>query len=228
MSTTLFPSRWPVQHPDRVQVYSLGTPNGRKIPIALEEMEIPYELHKVNILADEQFDPDFVKINPNSKIPTVVVPDGPDGQPMAIMESGAILIYFARKSGRCLSSDPRIESETLQWLFFQIGHVGPMFGQFGHFYKFARGKTDTYGQERYGKEVRRLLRVLDNRLADRDYLANEFSIADIATVPWINALDFYEGKDHVGYSEYKNVIAWVERFMARPAVQRGLATVTKD
>ena len=226
--TSLFPSRWPVQHPDRLQIYTLGTPNGRKATIALEEMALPYEFHRVNILANEQFDPDFVKINPNSKIPTLIDPHGPGGEPMAIMESGAILIYLARKSGKFLSTDPRVESETLQWLFFQVGHVGPMFGQFGHFYKFAKGKTDTYGEERYGKEVRRLLGLLDRHLADREYLAGDFSIADIATVPWMNALDFYEGKPAVEYDTFKNVVAWVERFMARPGVQRGLEVVKKD
>ncbi len=227
MSTSILPSRWPVQHPDRLQLYTLGTPNGLKASIALEEMALPYELHKVDIMAGDQHDPEFVKINPNSKIPTLVDPDGPGGAPLAIMESGAILIYLARKSGRLLSSDPRTENETLQWLFFQVGHVGPMFGQFGHFYKFARGKTDEYGQDRYGKEARRLLGILDRRLADREYLVGDMSIADIATVPWMEALDFYEAKPFLEYDSYKNVNAWVQRFMARPAVQRGIDAVKK-
>ena len=228
MSTPLFPRRFPVQHPDRIQLYAFGTPNGHKASIALEEMALPYETHLVDILQSHQFDPDFVQINPNSKIPTIIDPDGPGGEPLAVMESGAILIHLARKSGRLLSKDPRLESETLQWLFFQVGHVGPMFGQFGHFYKFARGKTDEYGQQRYGKEVQRLLEVLDKRLSGREYLVGEFSIADIATVPWIKALEFYEGKDYVGYDSYRNVVAWVDRFMARPGVARGIEAVKKD
>lgn len=223
MSASIFPSRWNVEHPDRLQLYFMATPNGLKGSIVLEELELPYEAHRVDIMANHQFDEDYVAINPNSKIPTLVDPKGPGGEPMAIMESGAILMYLAQKTGKLLSSDPRLHSETMQWLFFQVGHVGPMFGQFGHFFKFAKGKTDTYGEERYGKETKRLLGVLDRRLADREYLAGEFSIADIATVPWLNALDFYGAKDVVDYASFKNVNAWVERFMARPGVQRGLA-----
>lgn len=225
MTTDLFPPRWPAQHPDRIQLYSLATPNGRKVAIALEELELPYEAHKIDIMSGDQFDEGFKRVNPNSKIPAIVDPAGPDGEPIAIMESGAILLYLAEKTGKLLASNARGRLEALQWLFFQVGGVGPMFGQFGHFYKFAKDKTtDSYGVERYSKETNRLLGVLDARLAERDYLAGDgYSIADIATFPWITALDFYEGKAAVDYDAFKNVQPWVERCMARPAVQRGLA-----
>ncbi len=219
--TTTFPSRWAPQHPDRIQLYTLPTPNGQKASIALEELGLPYEAHKINIMAGDQRDPEFMDVNPNAKIPAIIDPAGPDGQPLAIMESGAILIYLARKAGKLLGRTPREESEVLQWLFFQVGSVGPMFGQFGHFYMFAKGKTDTYGEDRYAQEVTRLLGVLDKRLAGREWVAGDFSIADIALVPWIQALDFYKGKDRVGYGDFANVLAWVARFEARPGVVRG-------
>lgn len=224
MTTDAFPSRWAPQHPDRIQLYSVATPNGQKPAIALEELGLPYEAHRVNIMENDQFDPGFVKINPNSKIPAIIDPDGPGGEPISIMESGAILLYLADKAGKLISADPRLRQETIQWLFFQMASVGPMFGQYGHFAKFAKGKTDTYSEERYGKETKRLLEVLDKRLEGREYLVgSELSIADIATVPWINALDFYEVKADVDYASFTNVSAWVDRVMAREAVQRGVA-----
>lgn len=222
MSTIQFPSRWAPQHPERIQLYSLATPNGQKIGIALEELGLPYEAHLINIMQGDQHDPEFVAINPNSKIPAILDPQGPDGRPITLMESGAILLYLAQKAGALLPQDPIAQSEVIQWLFFQVGGIGPMFGQFGHFYKFAKGKTDTYGQDRYAKEVNRLLGVLERQLQRRDYLAGEFSIADIATVPWIKALDFYEGKDFVGYDDFPAVDAWVQRFSEREGVQRGV------
>lgn len=222
MKTDLFPSRWPPAHPDRIQLYSLATPNGQKAAIALEEMELPYEAHRIDIMAGDQFDPEFVRLNPNSKIPTLLDPNGPGGEPITIMESGAILHYLARRTGKLLPTDPRGENEVLQWLFFQVGHVGPMLGQFGHFYKFAKDKTDDYGEKRYGAEVTRLLGVIEARLEGRDFLVGDFTVADIATVPWITALDFYEGKDYVGYADFPRVDAWVQRVLARPAVQRGV------
>jgi GST-like protein len=222
MTTDALPSRWNAEHPDRIQLFSLATPNGQKAGIALEELGLDYEAHRIDIMGGDQFDPEYVAINPNSKIPSIIDPDGPNGGPLAIMESGAILLYLAEKTGKLLPDDPYWRSKAIQWTFFQAGSVGPMFGQFGHFFKFAKGKTDTYGEERYGKEVTRLLGVLDAALADRDWLANEFSIADIMIVPWINALDFYEGKDFVGYDDFDHVKDWVERFNARPAVQRGV------
>lgn len=222
---SVFPSRWPVQHPDRIQLYSLATPNGKKASIALEELGVPYEAHRVDIMKNEQFDADYLEVNPNNKIPSIIDPDGPGGEPIRIMESGAILHYLAKKTGRLMPTDPRGENEVLQWVFFQVGSVGPMLGQFGHFHKFAAGKTDTtYGVERYGSEVKRLLGVLDRRLDGRTWLTDDFSIADIAIVPWLEALDFYGGHDLVDYASFENVIAYVERFGARPGVQRG-ATV---
>lgn len=222
MRLTELPANWPAQHPDRIQLYSLATPNGQKAGIALEELGLPYEAHKIDIMSGDQFHEDYLAINPNSKIPAMIDPNGPGGEPLAIMESGALLIYLAEKAGKLLPKDPAARSEVLQWLFFQVGSVGPMFGQFGHFFKFAKGKTDTYGEERYGKETERLLGVMDRQLEGKEWIAGEYSIADIALVPWINALDFYEGKDFVNYDNFKNVQAWVARFNERPAVQRGV------
>lgn len=222
---SVLPTRGPLapQHPDRIQLYSVATPNGQKLGIALEELGLPYEAHKINIMAGDQFTPEFVAINPNSKIPAIVDPDGPGGEPLAIFESAAILWYLAQKTGQLIPSDAAGQSRALQWTVFQAAGVGPMFGQFGHFHKFAKGKTDTYGAERYGTEVTRLLGVLDRQLEGRDWLVGEYSIADIATVPWIKALAFYEGEEAVGLARFGRVNAWVARFLARPGVQRGMA-----
>lgn len=222
MSTIRFPKRWSPQFPDRLQLYSLATPNGKKVAIALEELELPYEAHRIDILKGDQFDPEFVAINPNSKIPAIVDPDGPDGQPIALMESGAILLYLAEKTGRLMPTSGAGRQTVIQWLFFQMASVGPMFGQFGHFYKYAKGKTDDYGERRYGAEVKRLLGVLDKRLEGRAFVADDFSIADIATFPWVTGLDYYQGKAFVEYDAFKNVEPWVQRCLSRPAVQRGL------
>ncbi len=223
MPESIYPKRWPAQHPDRIQLYSLATPNGQKAGIVLEELELPYEAHKIDIMANDQFDDGYKRINPNSKIPSLIDPDGPDGKPHALMESGAILLYLAEKTGRLLPKSAAGRSEAIQWLFFQMASIGPMFGQFGHFYKFAKGKTDQYGADRYAAETKRLLGVLNERLKGRQYLiGDELTIADIATVPWINSLDFYEGKDRVDYSSFEHVEPYVQRFMARPAVQRGV------
>lgn len=206
----------------RIQLYSLATPNGQKVSIALEEMELPYDAHLVNISKGEQFTEEFIKINPNSKIPAIVDPTGPDGFPLAIMESGAILMYLAEKSQKFLSTDPRLRSETLQWLFFQVGGVGPMFGQFGHFHKYAPEKLP-YAMERYKKETQRLLSVLDKRLQGRTYLVgNEYTIADMATVPWVVCLDeFYEARELLELDRFENVTAWVERVISRPKTAIG-------
>jgi len=209
----------------KIQLYSLATPNGQKASIALEEMELAYDAHTINILKGDQFSDEFIKINPNSKIPAIVDPNGPDGAPLAIMESGAILMYLARKSGKFLSKDPRLESETLQWLFFQVGGVGPMFGQFGHFYKYATKKCDhPYPTERYADESRRLLGVLDQRMQGRKFLVgDEYSIADMAIVPWVRCLDTgYQAAERLKLSEFKNVTKWCERVLARPKTQKGL------
>lgn len=215
---SLFPSRWPAKHPDRLQLYAMATPNGQKPRIALEELELPYEYHHLDIMKGDQHDPEYLLINPNGKIPSLVDPQAG----VRIMESGAILHYLARKTGRLMPTDPKGENEVLQWLFFQVGSVGPMFGQFGHFFKYAKGKTDLYGEQRYGKEVTRLLGVLDHRLADREWLVGDYSVADIATVPWVKGLAYYGGEDFVEYPRFTNVHAWVARFSERPAVVRGL------
>lgn len=221
----IFPSRWPASHPERLQLYSQATPNGLKITVALEVLGLAYELHPIDILEGEQFDPEYVElVNPNSKIPAIIDPDGPGGEPLNLMESGAILLYLADKTGKLLPADPRQRWDAMQWLFFQTSNLAPFMGQFGHFFKFARGKTsDDYGLERYTKEARRLLGVLDRRLEGRSFLAaDELTVADIAAFPWVQALDFYEGKEHLGYDSYANVEPWVQRCIAQPGVRRGL------
>lgn len=213
----------------KLQLFSLATPNGQKVSIALEELGIEYDAHKISIMDGDQFTPEFIKVNPNSKIPAITDPDGPDGEPINMMESGAILLYLAEKTGKLIPSDLRLRNETIQWLFFQMGGVGPMFGQFGHFYRYAKDKIDhPYPVERYSNEVRRLLGVLDKRLEGRDYLiGDEFTIADIATFPWVNCLEeFYEAGDHLKLEEFKNVRAWQARCNARPAVERGRKVCT--
>lgn len=222
MTESVFPSKFAPSDPNRIQLYSLATPNGQKAGVMLEESGLPYDAHRINIMEGEQFDPEYVAINPNSKIPALIDPQGPDGEPIRLMESAAILLYLAKKSGKLYPKTEREMSDTLQWLFFQMASVGPMFGQFGHFYKFAKDKTDEYGERRYGKEVTRLLGVLDDRLEGRDFLVDGYGLADIATVPWINSLDFYEGKDFVEYDTFKNVDAWVKRVGSRPAFERGI------
>jgi GST-like protein len=208
-----------------IELYSLGTPNGQKVSIALEEMDLPYNAHKINIMEGDQFKPEFIKINPNSKIPAIVDPQGPDGKPLSIMESGAILIYLGQKSKKFYPEDPRLQSEVLQWLFFQMGGIGPMFGQFGHFYKYAKEKCDhPYPLERYTNEAKRLLKVLDTRLEGRQYLVGEqYTIADMAIMPWVRCLDvFYNGKEQLGLDQFKNVNAWVDHLMKRPKTARGM------
>ena len=220
--------KWPVQYPDRIQLYSLGTPNGQKIAVALEEMALPYEAHRVDIMAGDQFSDEFIAINPNSKIPAIVDPLGPNGKPLAIFESGAILLYLAEKSGKYWPADPATRSECLQWLFFQVGGVGPMFGQFGHFYRYAKEKVP-YGINRYQTETLRLLEVLEKRLEERDFLTGEdYTIADIATFPWVGALDWgYNAIELLQLKQnFPNVMAWYNRCQQRPAAARGLE-VTK-
>lgn len=219
--------KWPAQYPDRIQLYSLGTPNGQKASVALEEMGLPYEAHKIDIMEGDQFTDEFVAINPNSKIPAIVDPNGPNGEHFAVFESGAILIYLAEKSGKCLPSDLAARSECLQWLFFQVGGVGPMFGQFGHFYKYAKEKIP-YGIERYQTETKRLLGVLEKRLQEREFLAGEeYTIADIATFPWVGCLDWgYKASDMLELNSFPAVMTWYDRCANRPASVRGLK-VTK-
>ena len=205
-----------------MEVYSWPTPNGHKVHIMLEECDLAYRVHPVDIGAGEQFDPAFLAISPNNKIPAILDPDGPGGQPLALFESGAILIYLAEKSGKFLPQADRYE--VLQWLMFQIGGIGPMFGQLGYFHNYA-GKEidDPRPKERYRAEVERLLKVLDKALEGRDWIAGDYSIADIAVGPWLRGLrDFYKAGDLVGWDALRNVPAYLERFLARPAVQRGL------
>jgi len=213
--------KWPAQYPDRIQLYSLGTPNGQKVAIALEEMALPYEAHRIDIMAGDQFTDEFVAINPNSKIPAIVDPNGPKGASLSVFESGAILIYLAEKSGQYLPNDPAARSECLQWLFFPVGGVGPIFGQFGHFYTYAKEKIP-YSIKRYQTEVKRLLGVLEARLQGQDYLVQEdYTIADMATFPWVGALDWaYNAVELL--QNFPNVVNWYERCRQRPAAARGL------
>lgn len=208
-----------------IQLYSLATPNGVKASIALEEMGLNYEAHKINIMEGDQFSPEFIKINPNSKIPAIQDPNGPNGEAINIMESGAILIYLAQKTGKLLPNDPLQHSQVLQWLFFQVGHIGPMFGQFGHFLRFATEQCDhPYPVERYTKETKRLLEVLDKQLTGQDFIANnQYSIADIAIFPWVNCLtEFYKAGDILDMASFKNVNRWLSTCLSRPAVQKGM------
>lgn len=219
--------RWPARHPERLQLYSLATPNGLKVSIALEELGLPYEAHRIDFGKGDQFTPEFLSLNPNNKIPAILDPDGPGGKPLGLFESGAILLYLAEKTGRLLPEDPAVRWEAIQWLFFQMGGVGPMFGQLGWFHKFdGRHIEDKRGHERYRAESARLLKVLEGRLQGREWIAGEFSVADIAIVPWIRGLDFYGVKEILGWDELPAVQAWSERFLARPGVQRGLQVTT--
>ena len=218
--------RWPAQHPERIQLYSLPTPNGVKVSIMLEETGLPYEAHRIDFGQDEQKSAAFVSLNPNGKIPAIIDPDGPDGAPFGLFESGAILLYLAEKSGRFLPTDPAGRWQAIQWLMFQMGGVGPMFGQLGFFHKFAgRDFEDKRPRDRYVAEVVRLLGVLDAALAGRDCLLGaDYSVADIAHLGWVNALvGFYDAGELVGFERFANVAAWLARGLARPAVQRGLA-----
>lgn len=216
--------RYPFKDRTKIQLFSLNTPNGIKVATALEELELPYEPHVINIMKGDQFTDEYKSIQPNSKIPAIVDPQGPGGEPLAIMESGAILIYLADKAGRLLSSEPAARLETLEWLFFQVGHIGPMFGQFGHFFRFAGDKCDSpYPLERYSKEAKRLYQVLDDRLEGREWIAtNEYTIADIAIWPWVEGMSgFYKADDHLDIPSYRNVAAWLERCGSRPASIKG-------
>lgn len=214
--------RWPPRNPEAIQLYSFPTPNGVKVSIALEEMGLPYDAHTVAFATNDQFSPEFLSLNPNNKIPAILDPQGPGGQPLALFESGAILIYLAEKTGRLLPAANRYQ--VLQWLMFQMGGIGPMFGQLGFFHAFA-GKEieDPRPKERYRAEVARLLKVLDGQLAGRDWVAGDYSIADIAIAPWLRTLrDFYKAGDITGWDALAHVPAYLDRFLARPAVQRGL------
>ena len=222
--------RWPATRPDVIQLYSFPTPNGVKVSIALEELGLPYEAHTVHIGRDDQFTPEFLALNPNNKIPAIIDPDGPGGAPLAVWESGAILVYLADKAGRLMPQAGAARWQVLQWVMFQMGGVGPMFGQLGFFHAMA-GKdiADKRPRDRYAAEATRLLRVLDGQLAGRDWVAGAYSIADIALAPWVRTLrDFYKAGDLVGLDERAHVRDWLARFEARPAVQRGLVIPASD
>lgn len=217
--------RWPAQFPERLQLFSLPTPNGVKVSIMLEETGIEYEWHRIDITANESHDPAFLALNPNGKIPAIYDPNGPSGEPLALFESGAILLYLAEKTGRFLSTDPNTRYETIQWVMWQMGGVGPMFGQVGFFNKFA-GKDfeDKRPRDRYANESARLLGVLDDRLVGRDWVMGaDYTIADISLLGWVrNLIGFYEARDLVGFGRFGHVQAWLDRGLERPAVQRGL------
>ena len=218
-------AKWPAQHPERIQLYSLPTPNGVKVSIMLEETGLAYEPHLVSFDTNDQFSPEFLSLNPNNKIPAIIDPDGPGGKPLALFESGAILMYLAEKSGKFLSQDPAERYQTIQWLMFQMGGIGPMFGQLGFFHRFA-GKEfeDKRPRDRYVAESRRLVGVLDQHLADREWVAGEYSIADIAIFPWVrNLVGFYEAGELIGFKDFPNVARALAAFVARPAVIKGLA-----
>jgi GSH-dependent disulfide-bond oxidoreductase len=218
--------RWPVRTPGAVQLYSLPTPNGVKVSIALEELGLPYDAHLVDFGTNDQMSPAFLSLNPNNKIPAIIDPNGPDGAPLALFESGAILVYLAEKTGKLMQD----RYQVLQWLMFQMGGIGPMFGQLGFFHKFA-GKEieDPRPKERYRAESARLLLVLEGALAGKDWIAGQYSIADIAIAPWLRgARDFYLVGDMIGLQDAPNVMAYIDRFLARPAVQRGLTIPARE
>ena len=218
--------KWPAQHPELLQLYSLPTPNGVKVSIALEEMGLAYEPHLVSFQTNDQLTPEFISLNPNNKIPAIIDPNGPGGKPLALFESGAILIYLAEKTGQLMSKDPAQRYETIQWVMFQMGGIGPMFGQLGFFHKFA-GKDfeDKRPRDRYVAESKRLLGVLNQHLTGKAWMMGEdYSIADIAIFPWVrNLIGFYGAGDLVGFQDFPEVARVLDAFVARPAVVKGLA-----
>ena len=218
-------ARWPAKNPDIIQIYSFPTPNGVKISIALEELGIPYEAHPVDITRNESWTPEFLSLNPNGKIPAMIDPNGPDGKPLGLFESGAILIYLADKTGKLIPADAAGRYETMQWVFFQMASIGPMFGQVGFFHKFAgREIEDKRPLNRYRDESKRLLGVLETRLKGRQWIMGDlYTIADISMLGWVrNLVGFYGAGDLVEFDSFPNVAAWLERGVARLAVQRGL------
>ena len=223
--------KWPAQHPDRLQLYSLPTPNGVKVSIMLEETGLPYEVHLVNFGTNDQLTPEFLSLNPNNKIPAVIDPNGPGGKPLALFESGAILVYLAAKTGKLMPADDAGKYEALQWVMWQMGGVGPMFGQVGFFHKFAgKDYEDKRPRDRYAAESRRLLAVLNQHLQGRDWImGRDYTIADIATFPWVrNLIGFYGAGDLVGIQDFPEVTRVLAAFAARPAVARGLNIPKRD
>ena len=214
--------KWPAQTPDVLQLYSFPTPNGVKVSIALEEMGIPYEAHTVTLADADVKSPAFLSLNPNNKIPAIIDPNGPDGAPIGLFESGAILIYLAEKSGMLMGETASEKAKVIQWVMFQMGGLGPMFGQLGFFYKFAGAAwEDKRPQDRYLAEAARLMAVLDGELAGKEWIAGSYSVADIAIGPWLAALDFYGAKEVLNWDQHKNLVAYLDRFLARLAVAKG-------
>lgn len=217
--------RWPAAYPERIQLYSCPTPNGVKVSIALEEMGLSYEAHAIDIGNNETWTEEFLSLNPNGKIPAIIDPQGPNGVPLGLFESGAILLYLAEKAGMLLPADMALRYETIQWVFFQMAAIGPMFGQVGYFHKFAgRAIDDKRPLERYQNESKRLLGVLETRLDGRRWImGDDYTIADISLLGWVrNLIGFYGAGELVAFDTLKHVPAWLERGLARPAVQRGL------
>ena len=213
-------NKWPAEYPDRIQLYSLPTPNGIKASAMLEETGLAYEPHLVNFGTDDQLTPEFMSLNPNNKIPAIIDPDGPGGKAIGLWESGAILIYLAEKSGKLLSTDPAKRLGTLQWLMFQMGGAGPMFGQFGFFHKFAGSEIeDKRPYERYQNETRRLLNVINSQLEKSEYIADgEYTIADLALWPWVRTLGgFYDAAEELELDNYSAIGEWLEKCSSRPA-----------
>ena len=223
--------KWPPRHPERLQLYSLPTPNGVKASLMLEECGLPYEPHLVRFDANDQLSPEFLSLNPNNKIPAIIDPDGPGGRPLALFESGAILVYLADKTGKFLARDGGVRYQTIQWLMFQMGGIGPMFGQVGFFHKFAGSQfEDKRPRDRYVTEARRLLAVLNDRLTGRTWMmGDDYTIADMAIFPWVrNLVGFYGAGELVRFSDYPRVAATLERFVARPAVARAVLIPKRD
>ncbi|MEP6861954.1 MAG: glutathione S-transferase N-terminal domain-containing protein [Deltaproteobacteria bacterium] len=216
-------TKYPAQHPDRLQLYSLATPNGIKVSVMLEEIELPYEAHAVRFDTNDQMSPEFLALNPNNKIPAMIDPNGPGGEPLPLFESGAILIYLGDKTGKFLPREGAARYQTIQWLMFQMGGVGPMFGQVGFFNKFAgKDYEDKRPRDRYVAEAVRLLNVMEHRLAERAWLMDDYSIADMATFPWVrNLIGFYEAGELVEIQRFPNVTRTLAAFEARPGVARG-------
>lgn len=231
LSAFAITGRWPATFPDRIQLYSVPTPNGIKVAVALEELGLPYEAHRLDFAANDQKTPEFLSLNPNGKIPAIIDPNGPEGKPIGLFESGAILLYLAEKTGRLIPADPARRWETLTWLFFQMGGVGPMFGQFGFFHKFAgREIEDKRPRDRYRDETVRLLGVLEWHLAGRPFLVgDDWTIADIATFPWVRALSTgYEADETLGLDGFPAVMDWLDRCMEKPAALRGVTVPRKE
>ncbi|MDG1352580.1 MAG: glutathione S-transferase N-terminal domain-containing protein [Sulfitobacter sp.] len=223
-------TRWPAQNPQAIQLYSFPTPNGVKVSIALEETGLPYEAHTVTLSDANVKSAPFLSLNPNNKIPAIIDPNGPDGRPIGLFESGAILIYLAEKSGQLMGQTASDKAKTIQWLMFQMGGLGPMFGQMGFFSKFAGSEwEDKRPQQRYLTEARRLLNVLEREMEGKDWIiGKDYTIADIAIGPWLRALDFYGVKELLEWDQHKNLVRYLDRFLERPAMQKGLVTPPRE